>query len=285
MHISYPKIPLVSRQIYRRHLFGAFIDSRSGLKTRMQHFVWALVLLQLTFSGCASVNDIIKAEPAPNAGFLPTPELLSEMRERYPFHGAWMNSKVEDFHAYKSIYVAPIDTSHIMENGWWEKANLSGGNLEKDAASFAHESEAIFRQSLLDSIKLSVVDTPEPGSLVLELSIVELTPAKVWLSVIGLAAFVVPIIVGIPAGTAAALGQNGIVAIEGILRDSDTGEILLMFADREASKIRILDLQTLTWYGHAHEIMEDWAHQLIELLTTSHDHMVSDSNGFAWLPF
>ncbi|GEM_PF-2971862 len=48
---------------------------------------------------------------------------------------------------------------------------------------------------------------------------------------------------------------------------------------------RILDLQTLTWYGYANEIMADWAHQLMKLLTTPHDHMVPDSDDFAWAPF
>ncbi|GEM_PF-2583002 len=56
--------------------------------------LFTLFLLQLLFSGCASVNEVTKAEPGPSAGFLPAPELLSEMRQRYPFHGAWMNMKV-----------------------------------------------------------------------------------------------------------------------------------------------------------------------------------------------
>ncbi len=252
---------------------------------RIGCLIFTILAFQLVFSGCGSVSETIKADPRPSAGFLPAPELLSEMRERYPFHGAWMNMNVKDFHNYQSIYVAPLDTSHLADNGWWEKATLNSGNLDEDAATLAKESETIFRDSFVEGMKLSIADKPGPNTIVLELSIVELTPAKVWLSAIGLASFAAPVVVGIPAGTAAALGQNGIVAIEGILRDGETGEVLLMFADREASKIRILDLQTLTWYGHAHEIMQDWAHQLMELLTTPHDHTVPDSDGFAWAPF
>ncbi len=207
------------------------------------------------------------------------------MRERYPFHGAWMNMNVEDFHAYNSIYIAPMDTSHLAENDWWDEANLNFSTLDEDTTIFARKSEAIFRESFVEGMKLSVADAPGAGTIVLELSIVELKPAKAWLSAVGLAAFATPLAIGIPAGTVATLGQNGTVAIEGILRDGETGEIILMFADREANKIRILDLQTLTWYGHAHEMMEDWSHQLMELLTTYHDQMVSESDGFAWAPF
>ena len=279
----FAKTFLVNREINYYLFHNAFTGFQSDLKLKLHVFI--LILLQLIFSGCSSVNNIIKAESAPNAGFLPAPELLSEMRQRYPFHGAWMNMNVEDFHAYNSIYIAPMDTSHLSENDWWDEANLTFSSLDEDAAIFAQESEATFRESFVEGMKLSVANTPGSGTVVLELSIVELKPAKVWLSTVGLVAVAVPLSVGIPVGAAAALGQNGTVAIEGILRDGETGEIILMFADREASKIRILDFKTLTWYGHAHEIMEDWAHQLMELLTTPHDHVVPDSDDFAWSPF
>lgn len=285
MQLRYLKKSFTICAMQRLQLFRHCFRSQVELKISVQNYFFGLLFLPLILSGCGSINEVIKAKPAASAGFLPAPELLSEMRKRYPFHGAWMNMDAKNFHDYKSIYVAPMDTTRLAENGWWEKANLSADTMEKDAANFARETEVIFRESFVEGMKLAVANEPGPGTVVLELSIVELTPAKVWLSAIGLASFVAPVIVGIPAGTAAALGQNGTVAIEGIMRDGETNEILLMFADREASKIRILDFKTLTWYGHAHEIMEDWSHQLMELLTTPHDHMVPDSDGFAWAPF
>ena len=278
-----PKTPLMNLENSCYSHTGLCINSKLGFKIRVQ--VLILVCMLFIFPGCESIDKTIKADPAPSAGFLPAPELLSEMRERYPFHGVWMNMNVKDFHAYHSIYIAPMDTSHLAENDWWDEANLNFSTLDEDATIFARESEAIFSESFVEGMKLTVADAPGTGTVVLELSIVELRPAKAWLSAVGLAAFATPLAIGIPAGTVAALGQNGTVAIEGILRDGESGEIILMFADREANKIRILDLQTLTWYGHAHEIMEDWSHQLMELLTTPHDHMVPDSAGFAWLPF
>lgn len=250
----------------------------------MKFYRYGLIFITFLLTGCSSVNSLLKAEAAKPAGFLPAPELLSEMRQRYPFHGAWMNMKLDNFKHYKSLSIKPIDTSHLAENDWWEQASLADEDLHADAKEFAKQSEEIFRQTLSENMHLNYTDKPGRQTLTLELSVVELVPAKVWLSSIGLAAFAAPVAVGVPIGTGAALGQNGSVAIEGILRDASTGEILLMFADREASKIRIIDFTTLTWYGHAHEIMEDWAEQIVELLTTPHDHMVEDSDGFAWAP-
>ncbi len=251
----------------------------------MTLFRFSILFSWLFICGCNSVNGLIKAEPAKPAGFLPAPELLSEMRERYPFHGVWMNMKLDDFKQYQALYIKPIDTRHLAANDWWEQATFSGGDLSEDAKEFALESEQTFHEALMENMQLQRANGPAENTLILELSVVELVPAKVWLSSVGLAAFAVPLAIGIPAGTGAALGQNGTVAIEGVLKDGTSGEILLMFADREASKIRIIDFTTLTWYGHAHEIMEDWAQQLVEVLTTPHDHMVEDSDGFAWAPF
>ncbi len=134
------------------------INSKSSLRIRGQTLF--IVFMLLIFSGCESIDKTIKADPAPSAGFLPAPELLSEMRERYPFHGAWMNMNVEDFHAYDSIYIAPMDTSHLAENDWWDEANLNFSTLDEDATNFAHESEAIFRESFVEGMKLSVADAP-----------------------------------------------------------------------------------------------------------------------------
>jgi len=245
-----------------------------------------LVVLLLLFGGCASIDQsIIKASPAPNAGFLPEPELLVERRERYPFHGVWAKTSFESFDYHTKIFIAPVDTSHLLDVSPWNSASLRGEDLDGDAVEFAKESWSILREAFSENESITIVDQPGPETLLLELSIVELIPAKTWLSAIGIGAFVMPLLAGIPIGTAAALAENGSIAIEGIVRDGSSKEILLMFADRESSKTRILDLQTLTWYGHAREIMEDWAYQIKELLTTPHNHTVFDSEGFSWAPF
>ena len=75
------------------------------------------------------------------------------------------------------------------------------------------------------------------------------------------------------------------MAIEGRVRDAKTGKVMAMFADREQSKTRILDLEALTWYGHAHESMHDWSEQLVVLANTPKDVKVDDSSGFRLMPW
>jgi hypothetical protein len=96
---------------------------------------------------------------------------------------------------------------------------------------------------------------------------------------------VAPLPIGIPAGVAASFAQSGWMAIEGRVRDTKTGDVMAMFADREQSKTRILDLEALTWYGHAEESMRDWAHQLVLLANTPQDVPVEDSSWFRLRPW
>ena len=74
-------------------------------------------------------------------------------------------------------------------------------------------------------------------------------------------------------------------AIEGRVLDSDTGQVLVMFADREKAKTRILDLQAITWYGHANESIGDWAQQLVQLANTPKDVKVEASSPFRLRPW
>jgi hypothetical protein len=58
-----------------------------------------------------------------------------------------------------------------------------------------------------------------------------------------------------------------------------------MFADREAAKTRVVDLEAVTWYGQARESMNDWADQLVLLANTPKDVKVEDSSAFTLMPW
>ena len=58
-----------------------------------------------------------------------------------------------------------------------------------------------------------------------------------------------------------------------------------MFADREEAATAIVDLGALTWYNHAHTIIDTWAAQIIELANTPEDHIVKDSSAFTLKPW
>ena len=71
--------------------------------------------------------------------------------------------------------------------------------------------------------------------------------------------------------------MKGNCAIEGKLRDSTTGELLLAFADNEQDKFGI-SLRDFSSYGHARASVKDWARQFAELMRTPASHKVPDSS-------
>ena len=242
---------------------------------------FALVLIG-GLSGCS----ILKAGPAPDAGFLPEPERMAEHRERAPFHKLWVEDGFRESD-YDSLFVAAVNTEHVLARSTWANINVRDFSVERDLVGIADE----FRAIVIDAFRRSptnhfaIVDTPSDQTLVLELAITELVPSKAFLATIGLAAWAAPLEVGVPVGAAAAFAETGWMAIEGRVRVGESGAVVIMFADREQSKMRVVDLQSITWYGHARESMHDWAQQFVVLANTPHDVKVEDSSGFALLPW
>ena len=232
--------------------------------------------------GCS----ILKAGPAPDSGFLSEPERMAEHRERAPFHRLWVEDgfRVRDYH---SLVVAPVNTDHALARSTWAKINIRNFSVEDDLARSAGE----FRRIVIDAFQTSsdnqfqIVDVPHDDSLVLELAITELVPSKAFLATLGLASWAAPLAVGVPVGTAAAFAQTGWMAIEGRVRIGADGPIVIMFKDREQAKMRVVDLQAVTWYGHARESMREWAAQFVVLANTPHELRVRDSSGFELLPW
>jgi hypothetical protein len=88
----------------------------------------------------------------------------------------------------------------------------------------------------------------------------------------------------VAAGLVASFADDGWMAIEGRVRDVKTGPVMAMFADREAAKTRIIDVEAATWYGHARESMNDWAEQFVVMANTPKDVSVEDSSAFTLMP-
>ena len=241
-------------------------------------------------TGCSLANTVLKAGPAPDSGFLTEPERMAEHRERAPFHRLWVEDgfRVGDYH---SLVVAPVNTDHALARSTWAKVNFREFQVEDDLKGIAGEFRSIVIDAFHKSPKnqFAIVDPPDDApddqTLVLELAITELVPSKAFLATIGLAAWAAPLEVGVPVGTAAAFAESGWTAIEGRVRIGSGGPVVVMFADREQAKMRVVDLQSITWYGHARESMHDWAAQLVLLANTPHEFKVEDSSGFALLPW
>jgi len=229
---------------------------------------------------------MMKAKPAHDSGFLTDSARMAENRDRAPFHRTWVDP---DFAAanYHSIRVAPVNTEFVLEQSTWAKSNPRNIVIEDDLKRIAGE----FRQTVIEKFveseqnRFAIVDSARDQTMILELAITELVPGKAFLGMLGLASWAAPPGVGVPVGAVASFADDGWMAIEGRVRDAETGRVMAMFADREGPKTRVLDLEAATWYGHARESMNDWAEQFVVLANTPKDVQVEDSSAFTLLPW
>ena len=252
--------------------------------------------LAFALCGCANVQraeeKVFGADPAPDAGFLEAPARLREDPYRAPFARIW-TSRTHDWRKRSKIYVAPVDTSHVVAENLWEKLNILNirqGQVQLDIADIAAE----LRASLVTAFRedpqhhFEVVERPEQvdrDTATLEVALVELVPNKILLGWIGLASWGAPLEIGIPVGVTTAFIAHGSIAMEARVREGGTGRVVAMFADRETGRLRLIDLRSLTWYGNAHEAVGDWARAFVELANSPLRQRAQPSPLFSLVPW
>lgn len=248
--------------------------------------VLSVLLLAALTAGCTTTNKVLKAKPAPDSGFLEEPSRMQDSRSRAPFHRAWVDPAYSASD-YQSILVAPVNTEYVEGQSTWAKTNVRQFRIKEDLAMVAKEFQDTVEKKFRESKenRFVVVDKPRDDTMILELAITQLVPNKAFLGAIGLAAWAAPAPVGVPVGMLATFADDGWMAIEGRVRDAKSGAVVAMFADREAAKTRVVDVEAVTWYGQARESMNDWADQLVLLANTPKDVKVEDSSAFTLMPW
>jgi len=229
-----------------------------------------------------------KAKPTgdPPSAFLggATAEQQLAENELYPFHQIWLEP---DWNAptKRTIVVAPINTQHVKEAGWWKQANLKGDSekLAEDLANLATRTQDEFKKKFGKDARFEVVETPRDDSIIFELAFVDVVPNKAALGALGLAASVV----AAPAGAAIAAkeGAKGSVAIEGRIRNASDGRIVGKWADREKGKFGPINLRRATWYGEINKIVEEWADQWVKIANAEPGEKVKDTRTFTLMPW
>jgi hypothetical protein len=232
--------------------------------------------LSLMVSGCAS----LKAAPSTGAGFVPVAQMTNQ--EDLPFHKVWFKKGV-DFKHYKSIFIPKVRTDLLMQSNWWQQ-NFRQGQMQEDVATIAQYMQDEFKTAFANDPRrrFQVVEAPQKDSLILELALTELVPSNVALSVLEYAPY--------GGGTAVrvmerATGAESTVAFEAKMKDSDTGDTLAMFADRQVKKIRIIDFKAFTWYAHGKEIIREWAEQFVGLSNQRPGEVIEGSSAFTLMPW
>jgi hypothetical protein len=258
--------------------------------TRQQTFRALAVcgcLLLAASGGC-------RAKPAPDAGFLTDPALMRPSKN-IPFNRIWINPAYQP-DRYTEIYVAPVNTDHVMAQNIWEKATL-GDISRADVQKNVHALAEYLRQAVVKAAekdpkkRFTVVDYPGPNTLVLEMAIVQLVPSKAELNAIGMLPFgVVGVITtGVEMGASAATNSEdqgkGVIAIEARTRDELTGEVTSMFADREHPPTAIVDLKAISWWAPVKSICDDWAREFIAVHDNPHNKKIKKISNFQPLVF
>jgi hypothetical protein len=127
--------------------------------------------------------------------------------------------------------------------------------------------------------RFAVRDEPTDQTLVLEIAITEISPNLPEVSAVATVAGFI-----LPGSSIIRLFGSGSIAIEGIVRDGKTGELLAEFRDREADKSAPISVRDYQMYAHIRRTLDDWADQLAELAGTVPSHQVKDSLPFTLDP-
>jgi hypothetical protein len=246
-----------------------------------------------TWSGATSTTGrfavyVLDSGVAPDAGFLVQPDRLTQSnRARHPFQRVWV-APDHDRAKYQRIVISPVVVDHMLENSWWDNLSTATlfdqeGHAQYLAGRLRISVEQAFRED--PNQRFVVLESPDDQTLILELALVELVPNKSIMALGALASMAAPPYISAPIGFAVSRAEHGYVAIEGRVRDASTGKVVAMFTDRESAKGRVLDLQSLRWYGHAYEIFDEWAEQLVAVANRPADPGVRDPTPFTLTPW
>lgn len=229
--------------------------------------------LAVLSAGCATSSSGLKAKTVPTSAFLDKGVALRPHRARAPFNAYWESPKFEAVRGrYRGLAIAPVTTQYLRAVDRplvtvMEGPKAKDRPVAQTAEIVRNEFSAAFRNA--PGGRYQLVGGKGAGVLVLELALVEMNPTNVVGNMVRY---------GAPGGSAVAPATKGNCALEGKLRDSVTGEVLMEFADNEQDKFSVVSLRDLSSYGHARTSIKDWAKQFAELMRTPAMHKVEDSS-------
>ncbi|HVA79845.1 MAG TPA: DUF3313 family protein, partial [Candidatus Binataceae bacterium] len=173
-----------------------------------------------------------------------------------------------DFHSYSKIMLAPVSLEHLQPpaSGDDAAANENNKPAALDAAIFAGDAFAGAIQQD-PAHRFTAVSSPAAKTIIVEMAIVELDPSRADSTVpsLGMATY---------AAVAAALERRsnrtgrGSIAMEMILRDGRTHQVIAIFADNRRADAPAGDARLTPGYGFADPIVGEWMRQTIAMLAS-----------------
>jgi len=185
-------------------------------------------------------------------------------------HRAWGDPG--QIRKYDKIIVEVEISPSQLEQSWWAKQNIRRlvASTESDMKYVADYTQKSFAEAFAKSHDFKLVKEPGPGTLALEFAIVQVVPNKPVMGAVSNLGSLTPIgLILLPVK----LGMKGVsentggaVAMESILRDSETGRILAVFADREKGRVAFFNAKEFLVYGAVRDIIDQWTANIVTAL-------------------
>jgi hypothetical protein len=200
-----------------------------------------------------------------------------------PFLHSWIAPQSTPI-PYSNIYVKPVRIDLLPKDMWLRSRGLAVSTQEE----FQKDAEVIaryFRIRLLSELKsttsqrFTVVETPDPHTLILEVALTELVLSE---PLIRAAALAVPF-PGVDLAISTITDPH--VSFAARFTSPDGKQLIATAADRRFPPIRLIDLNKLRARSSAREIIAHWARQLAQAIQLDEFKQIEGNSWFSILPW
>lgn len=227
------------------------------------HTILGLCAATLTLNSCSTSGSRSGEENTTRAQFLDDVWVTPTMKGKAPSE------------LYSEAMFRHVKTGRLREMGWWAaQSPKTQADLERDAFQLGTYMEHVFSQAVANypGGHFHVVHTPGPHTMVIDLSIKELVPAKkVWNAAATGAGFVIP-----GAGLLGAAGK-GSITIDGQVYDGSTANLLAGFTAHESDDTALVNTAQFSWYRGSEKSIEQVAQKTAAFLNAPRGTVIKKS--------
>lgn len=236
------------------------------MKIRKTLYYCFTIILGLFLTGCATTSQNEEV-------YIPKQDYkkAETCDTDYGLNQGWLNT--ENIRYYDKVKVNVFINSKQYPESWWDRQNVR--NLVATKKEDEHYVSEYTKDSLEKAISkesgLKVTDQSGPRTLEIDYAIVQVVPNKpiigsvtniLGLTLIGLLLTPVKVI-----AKSQAESNGGAIAMETMIKDSNTGEVEGIFADREKGKTAILiNFNEFRAYSNVRVIVDQWNDQISKIL-------------------
>ncbi len=226
--------------------------------------------LTVALIGSAAILSGCKSAPAEKQIFIPKDYVkMMKKNPTGPFNKGW--GQLSKIRNYDKIKIDVIVTPVQLDQSSWQKTNLKNviSSKEKDMKSLAKYVADSFKKSFKSSKSFKLASTKGSKTLELEFAIVQAIPNKPILGAIGNITNVTPIgllLAPIKITIRSKTGAGGIVVMESIMKDSETGEIMAVFTDRGTARTAWVNTKDFTAYSGIQQVVDSWTKNIVKVL-------------------